>query len=136
MYVLNWHLNGWEIEPTLDPLSNETLFHLSEYTNSKSNRQWAYFVNPPATILRLLIHPNMLHCDNFLNTCSITKKPMLSFSNSMQQFMIRAIVLCYLKISGDGIVNGIVASYQKPLKEPNPHTEGNWGGGAFRVHCL
>jgi len=37
--------------------------------------------------------------------------------------------VCYLKISGDGIVNGIVASYQKPLKEHNPHTEGNWGGG-------
>ena len=34
-----------------------------------------------------------------------------------------------LKISGEGIVNGIVASYQKPLKEYNPHTEGNGGGG-------
>jgi hypothetical protein len=36
-------------------------------------------------------------------------------------------VFC-LKISGDGIVNGIVASYQTPLKEHNPHTEGYWGG--------
>jgi hypothetical protein len=41
--------------------------------------------------------------------------------------------VCYLKISGDGTVNGIVASYQILLKEHNPHTEGNLGGGGIQV---
>ena len=151
MNFVNRHLNGWEIDPTLVPLSNETVS--SQWIHElQSNGYWSaenpmvrmcsvlwvplglvgLFCQPPppTTILRLLIHPSMLQCDTFLNTCSITKEPMLSFSKPMQTVHDASnCTVCCLKISGDGIVNGIVASYQKPLKEYNPHTEGNWAGG-------